>query len=445
MLDLAELFNPIALWIPILLPAAIVALALLCSSVNCRMAFVAVGGFAVLQSSTRFDAAKGLYAIVFTLVFAIALFKAWSCRDRHWTLLSVSAVLFALAGLSLFVALAHGNSPGNWLRDVASLLLLAAAPIFALDAQHLESPSATLTIFVVAGVAAAIAFVLERLGGRHLAQSGQTWFLYTFLLPVALFSYAAAESFAGTGAGRLLWIVVSGAVASLLLASSGRSAFAVLLLPVAMVFIRRGSLLRAMIRAVEIGALAALLFYLVAAHFAHLAGVKRQTIIKHLLEVETLVHNPHSDPSFRARLYQTLAAAPVFLQSPLLGAGPGRVFTFKGFDGKPMATFAIFDTPLAFPAKYGLVGIGLLLVAASALCGFIRSIVRERGMTPPVLALISYALFSIGRMLLGSPFDDKGYSMGLMFLLALCLIDARSAFAPCSGAESRRAEHDGYP
>ncbi len=426
MSDPATIFYPVAAWMPILLPAAVVALALLAASVNCRLAFVSIGGFLILQSSTKFGDAKIFYVVIFMLVFAIASLRAWNDRgDFSWALLGVSATLFLLAGLSLFVALAHGVSAGNWLRDVASLLLLAAAPIFALDARRLPSHSGTLAIFIVAGIAASIAFAIERLGGHHLAQSGQTWFLYTFLLPAALFSYSAAQACAGRGGGRLLGIAVSAAVASMLLASSGRSALAVLLLPVVMVFIRRRSLVRAMLRAAEIGALAALLFYLIAAQFAHLAGVRKQVIVAHLLMAERFVHNPKSDPSFRARLSQTLSAAPVFLQSPLLGGGPGHIFEFRDLQGKPMATYSIVDTPMAFPAKYGLIGIAFLAAAAGALYVFIRRVVRISGMTPAVLALIGYALFSIGRMLLGSPFDDKGYSMGLMFLLALCLIEAQ--------------------
>ena len=424
------LFYPTALWAPILIPAAVVALVLLLTDVHFRLGVVVVGALLILQTTQHVDTTKIIYLIVFSLTFALALLRSSPSVQLHRSLLSMSLVLFALAGLSFFVAATHGGSAGNWVRDVTALLLLASTPIFALDAEVSGSEPVVATLFVITGLVAAVAFSAQAVAGRALPGSseGNRVALLTLLLPAALFSYSCAQALIGRS-NRPIWLLISFLILAILLLSARRSIFAIMLIPIVIMLASGRSMLRSIVKVGLVIGAGLLGFALVVGYFASSIGIRRERIIKRLATVVMVLENPKSDKSFQMRASETLSATEVFLTEPVLGVGPGHIFKFRSATGKPRSNWAIVDTPMAIPAKYGLVGVGFFLAAGLAVIVFIRGLIRITGRGAPALALIAFGAFSVGRSLLGPPFDDKGYSMGLMFLFALCLIDAKVAAA----------------
>jgi hypothetical protein len=111
-----------------------------------------------------------------------------------------------------------------------------------------------------------------------------------------------------------------------------------------------------------------------------------------------------------------------FTDSPLFGIGPGHVYEYRRVSGdvEIYRGYSI-DTAVAFPAKFGLVGVALLLLIAWA---YLRLGVRL-GRYPRAAAargaLLAWGTVTLLTLPLTVPWEDKGYSFGLLFLLALCL------------------------
>lgn len=430
---MSTIFYPASIWLPILTPALLVAIVGLCLSVNLRLVFVAVGGFFILDSSAKFDAPKMVYLAGYALAFGIAVldWRKSSSSDRPLVVLAIA--LFSLVTLSMPVALINRTPMLSWLRDAASMVFVASTPIFALDARKLRSPLILLAIFVMTGLIGSLMFAYEMLhrysgdaGGAH--ASG----LVSLFLPVALFLYSTSELIVGKHF-RAGWAVISISVLALMLLSGSRGMLTTLFIPLAMIIVGlRPSwrhLVKYTLESVVVTALALTLLVYSAGSFGRAIGARGERAINHLLMIKLLMKHPSQDQSFQERLWETIEATKVFMAQPVLGVGPGHEFTIKRANHKVLTTYSIVDTPMEFPAKYGLAGIGILFIAGYALYAFIRSAIRGGDDSAPALALVGFGLFSFVRILVSSPFDDKGYSMGLLFLLALCVIDMKRASA----------------
>jgi O-antigen ligase len=145
-----------------------------------------------------------------------------------------------------------------------------------------------------------------------------------------------------------------------------------------------------------------------------------------------------SDASYVERSRQTKVAWETFQANPVLGAGPGTTFVWERINGVITASFTM-DTPLTFLAKFGLVGILAVLVIVSRYWRFTRSLVRDGGPTVEKLALVGYLAVAVAIIPANSPLEDKGFSLGLMLLLALALSGSNVAHASSDSAVYRRA------
>ncbi|GEM_PF-5322861 len=418
------LFDPLLLWLPILIPAALVALVLLVTSVHFRLAAVAVGALMLLNTSNKLDLTKLTYMAAFSIAFTIALFRASRVIRKYPALLAASFVLFCLAVVSFFISLTHGTSPSNWLRDIAALLLFATAPVFALDAEASGSAPTIAAMFAILGLVAAVGFAGSY--GIHDTPDAKESpvALVTLLLPAALFSYAAARALTERRNG-IVWSFVGALVLVTLLLSARRSVVAVMLIPGVIAIAAGSSAIKRVFRLALFGVVGVVLMAIVIGYLSKSLGFSKQKVVARLATVMMVLNRPKSDQSFQDRAAETLSVTAAFLQYPVTGVGPGHIFKWKALAGRVRHTWAIVDTPMAIPAKFGLVGIGFLFIAIAALFAFIRALTRICGRSASVLGLIGFLAFLAGRALLGPPFDDKGMSVGLMFLLALCLIDAR--------------------
>ncbi len=122
------------------------------------------------------------------------------------------------------------------------------------------------------------------------------------------------------------------------------------------------------------------------------------------------------------RILQTAQLAQAFAQDPILGAGPGKVFPSVARGYLVMST-SVNDSPMEFPAKYGIVGVALLLAAVVQLIRFGRERAGLFGSSPALRALAAYGIFAFIVSVAHSPIVDKGFSFGLAFLLALSLME----------------------
>jgi O-antigen ligase len=333
-------------------------------------------------------------------------------------LLRGSIAMLALVFISLFVSRSHGVARVDWLRDVAPYLLFALAPLFAFDAQSAFSRKALVRLLVSAGLIAAAAFATYWVEQRHIANLPFARFaLASFLFPAALVAYAIATALqARRHRGRWVFLAVLGF--ALLIATGTRSTLIVALAPIVAVFAARRE------RAARLGRLAlvgpvALVLMLAAAygvltvtHASHTVIGNRLTILKH--------SGSSSDASYADRQAQAHVAGRVFSAHPVFGAGPGTYFNWKMTNGEQRSAFNI-DTPVDFPAKYGVVGLGMVAFLLLAYGSFLKSAFRISHPRPETLALAAYLGVALANALLANPFEDKGWTLGLILLLALVL------------------------
>jgi O-antigen ligase len=92
----------------------------------------------------------------------------------------------------------------------------------------------------------------------------------------------------------------------------------------------------------------------------------------------------------------------------------------------PMSTFNV-DTGMEFPAKFGLVGVVALVGMSVALATvFMKAAVTIRAETSWT-SLVAFSVIGAVYFLFASPIEDKGFSFGMILLLALLLADYRSS------------------
>jgi hypothetical protein len=127
-----------------------------------------------------------------------------------------------------------------------------------------------------------------------------------------------------------------------------------------------------------------------------------------------------SDASFRDRESETRAARTVFYANPIFGAGPGTVFNWTVTNGDKHSGFDL-DSPVDFPAKFGIAGLVVVGFLVLGYGSFLRSSFRVNHPRAETLALASYAALAVAGSVLTTPLEDKGLTLGLVLLLALAL------------------------
>jgi hypothetical protein len=427
-----------------LLPIAALGALLLLVDGRVRTLFVVFGGLFLLQSSDSFGKLKllylaGVFAAAAGALFQFAQSRDWRNRVFAWPLVRSSIVMFSLLTLSYFVAHNHGVQRTDWLRDVAPYVLFALSPIFALDAQAAFSRNALIRILVIAGGIATVSFATYWLEQRRIAQLPFSRFaLSSFLLPGALFSYAIAASLDGRSK-RVRWLVLALGVFSLAIVTGTRSTLLLILVPVVSVFGARRNLSARFAKAVVVAPIAVLLigaaaYGVVSATHASTSIIsKRISILKHT--------GTSSDASYTDRQAQARAAKHVFSDGIALGAGPGTYFNWTVTNGGQRSAF-ILDTPLDFPAKFGLAGILGVAAIFLSYASFLRSTFRTRHPRTETLALVSFLALAVADAFLTNVLEDKGLSLGLLLLLALVFKTSDPPVTSHGPHEDRRFRDD---
>jgi O-antigen ligase len=398
-----------------------------------RLALVVFGGTLFLQRSAGLDASKLGLLGAFVVAFAGALFNIRRFRrtisyELTSPLLRLSTIFAAVVVLSMFAAHLRGTPLSDILRDATPYLLFASAPVFALDAQAVLGSKGLVRLLVGAGLLGALSFALVWLQRRGLAYlSLPRLGVASLFVPAALFALAMSTALQADRR-RARWLTIAAVLLALLGTTGTRTTLALLLAPLAIVVAsRRKRATRTMRLALlaPISILLALLFALVVVEFTH----ANTTFLQKRISLLALSGNSRSDASYNDRLNEGKAAWSVFRSHPVFGVGPGYAFEYTPQGSQvPNVGFQL-DTPLTFPAKFGIIGLLLVAYVVLKLWSLLRTTAR---LAPdiPHLALAGYLGVVAAMSFLSPPFEDKGFSYGLILTLALVLKSVREPHEP---------------
>jgi hypothetical protein len=279
-------------------------------------------------------------------------------------------------------------------------------------------------MFVIMGALATLAFTAEFLDRRHYADVGFHRIVFqSVLLPAALFSYATAQVFAKSK-HRVLWMCLAAAIVACLLVTGTRSVLLLLVGPLALMVAYVTQIFRLLPRLLLYFGGGAIVLLVAIQAFAFITGTDFERPIDRIASISATIAHPISDQSYQERVEQTREGWSAFLDNPLFGVGPGHLFEGRSPTDARILTFNI-DSPAAFPAKFGLVGIGVLLVVVIGYGLFLKGL-PLRAEVASRASLIAYSAVVLAMAALLSPIEDKGLSFGMFFLLALSGTDSGS-------------------
>jgi O-Antigen ligase len=420
-------------------PAATLAGIILLVDARARILFLVFGGFLVLQSSDSLGSLKlvylaGVFASLGGALFRFRQGEDLFARGLARPLMRVSVAMSALIVISLLVARAHGIPGTDSLRDIAPYVLFACAPVFAIDAAGAFSHRGLVRLLVIAGILATLSFTITWLEQRQIAHLPLSKFaLSSFYLPAALFVYATASAL-HRNHHRIRWASLSVLVFALMLSTGTRVTLILAVAPIVVVFSARRRTSSRFIR-LALGGPVAVVLMLGAAYVVLAATHASTTMISGRITVLTNTGTAVDD-SYHDRQAETRTAAHIFDANPVFGAGPGTSFHWISTDGTPTSAFVI-DSPVDFPAKFGIAGLvvfGFLVVSYGS---FLRSAFRFDHPRTETLALAGYFGVAIAGSLLVTPLEDKGLTFGLILLLALVFRTWTAAVLPPDGFQSR--------
>ncbi|MEA2451246.1 MAG: hypothetical protein QOG63_3178, partial [Thermoleophilaceae bacterium] len=385
-----------------------------------RVAIAAIVAIAlVLLHRDGYGAAKALFLAFVLAVAAVALPRAIALvRDKgaaERRLLIACAALGAWLVVSLPIALAHGTAATEWLRDASAYGLLVVAPVLAILLRSDAGPRWVGRVVVLAGAVCAASFFVYWLSVREYADLPIARLLLpSFYLPAALVAYASARALRVTGLSRAAWIAAAAAVLVVLAATGSRISAILVAAPLALLALpgRR--------RALAAVAAAAVVLVGVLALLGPVLGVQNSAIDR-LASAKDFFVQPSNDPSWRERSQEARNAVDSWSGSPIVGVGPGHHFHWRNIRGTPHDSFLI-DSPAAYLAKFGIVGVVLLLALAAALADFIRRRLREGGeLAFGAEALLGFCAIALLGFFVGVPMEDKGFPLAVLLLCALAI------------------------
>jgi hypothetical protein len=403
------------------LPAAALAGLLLLVDARARILFLVFGGFLALQSSGGVGSLKLVYLAGVFVSLGGALFRFSQGTDQFARrlarpLMRVSVAMSILLLLSLLVARAHGIHGTDSLRDIAPYVLFACAPAFAIDVAGAFSHRGLVRLLVGAGILATVSYATNWLELRGIAQLPFSQFaLSSFYLPVALFVYATACAL-HTNRHRPRWTLLSVLVFALMLVSGTRETLIMMIAPIVVVVGAR-RLMSARFFRLAWGGPVSVVLMLGAAYGVIAATHASTTTISD--RITTLQHTgTSSDASYHDRQAETRVATDIFYANPILGSGPGTTFNWISANGSQQSSFVI-DTATDFPAKFGIAGLAVVGFLVLSYGSFLRSASRFNHPRTETLALAAYTAVAALGTLLTNPLEDKGFTFGLILLLAL--------------------------
>jgi hypothetical protein len=386
------------------------------------------GSLAVFQSSDELTGQKLLFFFAVMIAFAaiVARLPELSQTPAYHDLtpmLRASVVLLGLAAVSLVVASANDVPQRDWLRDISPYVLVASAPLFALDAQASFTVRGLRRLVVVGGTLGALAFTVTWLTNRGIADlSFVPIGLPTMLLPAAVFALAMSAFLEGER-GRFAWLALGAVIIAMMVATGTRTSLLLVAAPLAITFGSRQRLTRRSLRLLAAVPLVAVIGIVAAEGIIGVTGGDRGVLAERIEQISTTGEGV-ADRSYLDRVSQTEAAWALFRSSPVVGVGPGVPIEWTDSLGRPKSS-PLVDSPVSFLTKFGLLG---LVAVGFLLVGFVASLRRIRlragRRTLAQYALIGYGAVFASLTLLVNSFEDKGLSIGLALLFALAVREA---------------------
>ena len=413
-------------------------------SAKVRYVVVVFGALFVFQSSEELTGTKLLYLYALGVSFGAALVRLPTLSRtpafRDLTpMFRASLILFAVIAVSLPVSALNDVPQKMWLRDVAPYVMVACAPLFALDAQASFSGRTLRRILVAAGAIATLGYTAQWLSNRGIADLPDFLAvgLPTILLAATLFAYGIAVLLHGNRR-RLAWALLTSAVLAMLLTTGTRTSFVLLAAPLAIVFGTRQRLTQRSVRVLAGAPLFAVLVFLGAQAVVEVTNADREALAARTSLLFS-TGDRSTDQSYIDRLAQTDAAWEAFRSSPIVGTGPGKPIVFQTvFEGEQANTS--IDSPVSLLTKFGLMGILAAIAIVLGYIGTLRAFRARTGVrTIPQLAVIGFGAVLAAWTLLLNPFEDKGFALGLMLLLA---VGAREASDAAQAASTSTAHDD---
>jgi O-Antigen ligase len=425
--------------IAVLLAASPLAIAALRSS-RARLLIVAFGALLVFDTSKGFTPYKLAYLAVFVPCVAAAWYESVAMqRDERTASVRLAVgmawwLMVAVVVISWPVAKLNGNSTVLWLRDSAPYLFLGAIPIIALDASRRIGPRFVTAAFVVAALAATASVCLQVATFHHVAEGslGQLPVYTGFVLPTVAVAYSCGRALRPLP-GRhdlILWSLLGGLIVGAIILSGTRSGVLLLLIPLT-VLVTGG--VRNLRRVLVLGAVTCLLV-VGALAVGGAAGLSLGAVPKRLVSVATAVSSPGANSSLAERFRENGVAWKIFRADPILGRGPGQVFTWPATPRGPIKRSFTMDGSLSVLAKFGVLGsVGLIVFFALVGRAAWRSANQE-----VQAALAGLLVWAAAYFVIGNPFNDKGLAVGMLFLLALAFQGATEARATTKIPDPRR-------
>jgi len=388
---------------------------------------VVAGGLLVFHGGTDHltPAKVGYFAAVALAVVSILRQRELyaDLRKPSTTIRTLGPMVLALGVLVvLSLAVAHVEHTGlsPWLRDSTAYGLAAVVPLFLWDFERNASRrlgQLAQALLVVGGVLAALSLIIQWLGQRGIVSTTVILHILPGLfLPGALALFLAART--GSISRHRVWYALAALALPLALFLTGtRSALPLLLVVVVVLFMRLEEKRRFL---VGIGAAVVVVTIVVGALVAlGQRGHPGLAKLSHrITSIPQTVAHPNSDASYRARASEWHAAWQTFKAHPVLGVGPGYAFTWNCSDsGCTTGTASGYniDSPLAFPAKFGLLGLVALAVVVYSLVHFLR-VCRKTAEYGAWLALTWYLVLAAAELPFGWPFQAKDFTLGLLLL-----------------------------
>ena len=410
-----------------------------------RMAFVVVGGLLVLVSNTNHLTATkvGYFAgVALALLSILRRRELWADLGRRATtirtLAPLTLALGALIVISLPVAHAEHTGLSPWLRDAATYGLVAAVPLFIWDFERNASPrlgQLAIALLALGGVLSGLSLIVQWLGTRNVTSSRiSLHILPGQFLPGALALFLAAR--AGSASRGRGWYALGALAIPLALILTGTRSLISLLVCVAIVLASRWQNKRALLlwSGAAIVAVTLIVAALVAlGHRGH-PGLAR--LSHRITSIPHTVAHPNSDASYRLRANEWHVAWETFKAHPLVGVGPGHTFTWNcKSSGCPAGTQSRYDidSPLTFPAKFGVLGLVGLAFVVFGLMDFLRAR-RQTAPHDAWLAFAWYLVFAVAELPFGWPLEQKDFGLGLLLLGALVVQPEFPSFAQLAGS-----------
>jgi hypothetical protein len=443
-----------------------------------RLILLVGGGLLTLQSSQTFSAWKFAYLIVVIAVGLSSISTVFAARHDPEVvvarpLIAASIGLLALIAVSLPVAMVHGTSVTNWLRDASTFGLFAVAPFVGIDAARDWKPDSVALLLIAAGLLSTTSFAVEWLQLRHIVNLGIGRLFYpSGLLGAALLTYSAAQALGSDHRRR--WSIFGGIVFGLFLITGTRTSLVMVVGPVVVAVLMGRSRAMDSLRvlaafaASSIGILTIFVVILLAAQLSARAEPipsaavggstspaatgeaihsgppslapatpgatpRPDILVQHLGSAFTGLSGPGGESSLQDRLAQTAAAWNVVVANPLLGTGPGHAIQWVNYLGETRASY-VLDTPLVFLAAFGFLGLLELIVWIGAFVLFAIRTSPARREAPAWLTWVGFGAVMLAGSVLTLAIEDKGSAFALAILLCLVLVEQRHALAPSSPA-----------